>query len=172
MKQSGYVGVPRSAGCARPLTQTWTCGSAGGAASVAAAFALFRRPTSLWTRQDAALAAAATGRNLPLPHGIGGLAADGSAAGRTPASHARRGRSARALVAMSGEVDETNDDEDSVDPEQAWRPPRCSVATKPCRIFWETPCPHMLTLAIRTEPGLTLNLTLTLTLTTGTWQWP
>ncbi len=91
----------------------------GGAGGVAAAFVLFRRPPSLWTRQNAALAAAAREKTTPQSSGIGGLSADGSAAVGAPATRSWRGHVAPALALSGGEVDETNEEEESLDPEQA-----------------------------------------------------
>ncbi len=114
---------------------------------MAAAFVLFRRPPSLWTRQTAALAGAARQKETPPSSLTGGLAADGSAAGGAPVTRSTRGQVAQSL-ALSGEVDETNDAEETVDPEQA-RPlcpahlPRAfrfrdlmRLLTRRCLILW------------------------------------
>ena len=86
---------------------------------MAAAFALFRRPPSLWTRQNAALAAAARQKTKPQSSGNHAAAADGSTVVCAPSM--RSSHVARALALSGGEVDETNDEEESLDPEQARR---------------------------------------------------
>ena len=89
---------------------------------MAAAFVLFRRPPSLWTRQTAALAAAARQSGGPSSSLSSELPADGSVAAGAPAMRSRHGHVVQALAGLSADVDETNDDEEPVDPEQA-RPP-------------------------------------------------
>ena len=85
---------------------------------MAAAFALFRRPLSLWTPQHAALTAAARQDGAAVPCVVSALVGEGSATGKAPASARRRRRQVVRSLVMSGEVDETNDDPDPVDPEQ------------------------------------------------------
>ena len=85
---------------------------------MAAAFVLFRRPPSLWTPRHAPLTAAARQDGAAAPSAVRALIGKGLAASRaTVSGRRRRGQVARSLV-MSGEVDETNDDPDPVDPEQ------------------------------------------------------